>query len=1436
MGGFSTKATALIDLTQAAVSSKDGMMNTGRMAGEMNKISVERGAFGSSLSGTFSQDGIKVTKPKFGIEEATKILRSEMLQSQMLQSEREQRYLLKADSRNARRKSRLLRSGNSAGEVYDPASRSSLYSKLESEMPSQTQSEQYKKYALNPEMENLSLGTSAQKPGSKGYRFASARRALLEYNRSQENQSRAGQIKSILLDQSGLSRAAIKAATGLYPEQVRLQTPSGLESLLRRKNILIGQKNTEAYGDKEGRLITDIDLSKANLTAEQIEEITKGVKDAKQSKRFIADPSGNIVEQITDTKLSKLKYPSARESKSPYYLGDFKIINGTLKGLEGFSKDTTDSNVKFGLSDKLSLGGLSGYVSKKDIDLQAAELLKLEESLLVERRMSPEAKDSMVKEFLEKLGPYGSKVKEASNKLLEKQNFEVTQSEIKGKFEKMFDPNTGKVTLNNTLLDPTGSAVFDSVAAEIRKAIVEGKLTPEQGAKLQSKIYSDTFGVSPNEYGSVLKRKGVNGSSLADYLATEAEPNLNDKLKAKGVAADLDLLNKRMNRTVGYEFDPATGKATPSSQRSPNWISFSDFVLQRTKEINENPDLTKEEKKITIEKLRMKRAQDEATAKRDFAKNRGFEYNPLTGEAMPEGSFAEAAKARRNEKASIAAAQEKGFGKVGHLGMGVAGVAFGALGAYEQFKEGNKVEGSLTALGAAASLPEGLISKIPRLQSLVEKIGGQETLGRVAGGAFGIAGGLSSISQAGKEFTEGKTGQAAYSTLQGLVSGGAGATSLIGQTLMSQRLFGVGAGLGFARELYNAKDNNFQLISGNTTKGRFLSALTGQSFEKQSYIDPETGETKEVPLYEQLLAAGGDVAGSAFTAGMGGIGAGVTVARLGYRLGNFLEQSYDDSMGFTQRASKYGSRRIQNADEFGVERSNSIGIVKKTEDDLTDEEKAYKAYLEAEKKKYTYRSESGFLSGFNPSNYLFNTNNYSGGFIPNFAAPKKYSKKFLLEAKRKSISAETLYQQLYGPIEDPNKENALKFTRNDILLAAKRGVPAETIAKERRGETEDPNKQNKFGFSQIDAQIASLRGVPAETIAKERESALNKKIGLPSSDSDGVSFGGNSYYTTEQIKAANNAKVSVETFVERNSAPKNVLIGEKSFSPDQIKQAADSGVSVETLVGRKNSSNEPTLIGGKSFSSDQIRQAANTGVSVESLSAKSEADLDAKIKGIKTGLDSDSLQYASPEERAALKEKYDKLKGGLTGSASEEIDLPSKANGLIPNFAVSKEMAAIKNSPAYAGYRNATPTRSSVYDGITINTAEIEPEAEDVYRRMFGPIGYLMKPKNPNETHAILNPAQQSALGYAGGFVPNFSNEQFASMMSEAMKNGMASFMADGFMPAASNSNVVNINDNRNVQSSMESNPGVLDAVMDVLLKMHPKEMAAIGPKITKVR
>ena len=158
------------------------------------------------------------------------------------------------------------------------------------------------------------------------------------------------------------------------------------------------------------------------------------------------------------------------------------------------------------------------------------------------------------------------------------------------------------------------------------------------------------------------------------------------------------------------------------------------------------------------------------------------------------------------------------------------------------------------------------------------------------------------------------------------------------------------------------------------------------------------------------------------------------------------------------------------------------------------------------------------------------------------------------------------------------------------------------------------------------------------------------------------------------------------------------------------------------------------------------------------------------------------------------------------------------------------ELSAIKTSPAYAGYRNAVPTRSSIYDDKIINTAEIETPVQEVYARVFGPIGYSMKPKNPNETHAILNPAQQNALGYAGGFVPNFSMQEFATTISEAMKNGMSSF-AGGMTPQPSNN--VYLNDNR---SYTEASNEMMQGVLDLLFEKYPQEMAALGPKITKFR
>jgi hypothetical protein len=72
-------------------------------------------------------------------------------------------------------------------------------------------------------------------------------------------------------------------------------------------------------------------------------------------------------------------------------------------------------------------------------------------------------------------------------------------------------------------------------------------------------------------------------------------------------------------------------------------------------------------------------------------------------------------------------------------------------------------------------------------------------------------------------------------------------------------------------------------------------------------------------------------------------------------------------------------------------------------------------------------------------------------------------------------------------------------------------------------------------------------------------------------------------------------------------------------------------------------------------------------------------------------------------------------------------------------------------------------------------------------------------------------------------------------MMSEAMKNGISAVFANGFVPSPSNSNSINIYDNRNVQNSMQGDMSVFKEVVGVLMKMYPREMASIGPKITQV-
>ncbi len=203
----------------------------------------------------------------------------------------------------------------------------------------------------------------------------------------------------------------------------------------------------------------------------------------------------------------------------------------------------------------------------------------------------------------------------------------------------------------------------------------------------------------------------------------------------------------------------------------------------------------------------------------------------------------------------------------------------------------------------------------------------------------------------------------------------------------------------------------------------------------------------------------------------------------------------------------------------------------------------------------------------------------------------------------------------------------------------------------------------------------------------------------------------------------------------------------------------------------------------------------------------------------------DRLYQQQETEQAKIREEEERKK-------EEEIFTPTAESGFADGFipAFKREKASVLSSSSYIGHRNAVPMRSNVYKNAVINSAEIEVPASEVYSRMFGPIGSSMKPKDSSQTHAILNPAQQQALGFNAGFIPNFSAEQFTIAITEAMKNGMSSF-AEGMIPSVSHSNVVNINDGRSYQGSSNE---IMDGVLDILQSKYPKEIGKLGPKIAK--
>lgn len=769
-----------------------------------------------------------------------------------------------------------------------------------------------------------------------------------------------------------------------------------------------------------------------------------------------------------------------------------------------------------------------GYIpsSKIDINRAAKQLLALDKSLSENNNLSEKTKATITNDFLEKQGGFASKVQERANDIAARRRFAGDRFDLLSKYSSLVNKNTGKIKLNNTNVRVDDFRLFDSISKDLYQAVSEGKITPQQAAKLQSEIYTKSLGATSDEYAQLLKNRKLNPSLLSDYYAQEREPSFQEQLKAKATADDLANVQKKLKKVGLAEFiNPNNNRvelrATDGTQGGLRWRSFSDQRIAEIKQINTNPNLTNTQKEEAKQKILKDLTEQERKAKTNFAKNRGFEYNPLTGEVEVLGSQkqrANAAKAAAEEITEAQAPASK-FSK----GLGIAGAFYGLYSSYESLTSenadtGEKIAGALYGAGAIASLP------VKKMVGKVEGKFGEGALGKFAGGIFGLGGAISYGAEAIKQAEEGEKGKAIYSSLEALISGGAGVASLAGQHLLSQRLFAAGAGLSLVKQIYQAE--NAQIASGSTTVGRIASLLTGQNFENFGELD----DKQKRAVVESAI---GDFISTAFTATMGPVGMGVASFKVGYRAGNLIEEG--------------------------------LGIGEKL---------------------------------------------------------------------------------------------------GDIMSGGTRGIF-------------DPYKGVKFN---------------------ERQNYTRKDF---ETDAD-----------------------------------------YKKFLQEELKRG---------------------------------------------LSLAQYKDYNLRLSDI----------YAS---------------------------------GFIPNFAALEELSAIKNNPAYAGYRNAVPVKSSIYDDKIINTAEIETPVQDVYARMFGPIGYSMKPKNPNETHAILNPAQQKSLGYAGGFVPNFSMEEFASTITEAMKNGMTSY-AGGIVPQSSNN--VYLNDNR---SYSEASNEMMQGVLDILFDKYPQEMAALGPKITKFR
>ena len=415
---------------------------------------------------------------------------------------------------------------------------------------------------------------------------------------------------------------------------------------------------------------------------------------------------------------------------------------------------------------------------------------------------------------------------------------------------------------------------------------------------------------------------------------------------------------------------------------------------------------------------------------------------------------------------------------------------------------------------------------------------------------------------------------------------------------------------------------------------------------------------------------------------------------------------------------------------------------------------------------------------------------------------------------------------------DENGRHAPKMTEG---LKAKQALRAVERAKEkaiadekasqvRLEENTENGKTAVANLEHLNFKNKSQRRYYLEKLQYENPNMSNKAMAVQMMSQRGKS----SEYNAEDFPP--NSPLLAEYNKTKNSYL-NIAI-RKQFGTEDYQKLYQSAYAQNIAEGIPNtleSANSRIVKNYKSHLSKQMEQIAAEGAELREKNPKAFEEQSLEMY--------EKLNKLGEEQKAPFQESMPGQKKAPAPKTAEETteDIFNKrktdnlyAGGFMPAFA--QEKRAVLSSPSYAGHRDAVPMRSSVYKNAVINSAEIEVPASEVYSRMFGPAGANIKPKDPSQTHAILNPAQQQSLGFNAGFIPNFSTEQFTAAISEAMRNGMASF-AEGMIPNVSHSNTVNINDERSYQGNSNS---MMDSVLDILQSKFPKEMGKMGPRAAK--